>query len=135
MNPSLTATIERAHTDHDIDPPGRPLAPAEIAVNSTERRRGLLGKDHYRRILVLQPARQIHTFGMQFAIDVAWCDRRGKVLRVAQVEPNRMSAWVFGAHSVLEAEAGAFERLGITAGDRVATLPVGGEEGTWIVKC
>lgn len=111
------------------------VAPADVAADRCERRHGLLGLDRYRRILILKPARQIHTFGMRFPIDVAWCDRSGEVLRVAQVEPNRLSTWVFRAHSVLEAEAGAFARLGIGAGDRVAVLPVGGDEGTWLVKC
>src|SRR5699024_7168987 len=100
-----------------------------------ERRHGLLGLDTYRRILILRPARQIHTFGMRFPIDVAWCDETGRVLRVARVEPNRLSPWVFRSRAVLEAEAGAFERLGIGVGDHLATLPVGGDEGTWLVKC
>lgn len=111
------------------------LAPADVAVDASARRHGLLGLDTYRRVMILEPARQIHTFGMRFAIDVAWCDRAGEVLRIARVEPNRLSAWVFRARRVLEAEAGAFERLGIAVGDHVATLPVGGYEGTWLVKC
>ncbi len=116
-------------------PVGPPLIAADIATARVERRRGLLHLDHYRRMLILRPARQIHTFGMQFAIDVAWCDRSGVVLRTASVVPNRLSAWVFGAHAVLEAEAGTFVRLGIAVGDRLACLPVGGSQGCWIVKC
>lgn len=107
----------------------------DIATTSVGRRRGLLGLDHYRRILVLRPARQVHTFGMRFAIDVAWRDRTGTVLRTATLEPNRLSAWVYGSRSVLEAQAGAFERLGIGPGDRVVEIPVGGDEGNWLVKC
>ncbi len=113
----------------------RALAPADVAEARADRRHGLLGLDTYRRVLILEPARQIHTFGMRFAIDVAWCDRAGEVLRVARVEPNRLSAWVVRSHRILEAEAGTFDRLGISAGDRVATLPVGGDRGTWLVKC
>lgn len=111
------------------------LTPADVADDHAERRRGLLGCDDYRRVLVLRPAKQVHTFGMRFAIDIAWCDRKGQVLRVAELEPNRLSAWVLGSHQVLEAAAGTFNRLGIGVGDRVACLPVGGAEGTWLVKC
>lgn len=113
---------------------GRTVA-ADVATSAAQRRRGLLGRDDYRRVLVLRPARQVHTFGMRFAIDVAWCDRKGRVLRRSRLEPNRLSPWVFGAHQVLEAAAGTFERLGIGVGDHVACLPVGGDEGTWLVKC
>lgn len=113
----------------------RALAPADVADDRAGRRKGLSGLDAYRRILILEPARQIHTFGMRFPIDVAWCDRSGEVLRISRVEPNRLSAWVFRAHRVLEAEAGAFDRLGIEPGDRLATLPVGGDRGIWLVKC
>lgn len=116
-------------------PPGRVVGPVDVAMRPGERRRGLVGLAHYRRILVLRPARQIHTFGMHFAIDVAWCDRAGTVLRVARIAPNRLSAWVCRAHFVLEAQAGAFARLGIGPGDRVATLPVGGDAGTLLVRC
>jgi uncharacterized membrane protein (UPF0127 family) len=122
-------------TPTDFDLTGDRLGAADVATDRATRRRGLLGLDHYRRILVLAPARQVHTFGMRFAIDVAWCDASGTVLRTAQVLPNRVSAWVPRAHSVLEAEAGAFARLGIAPGDRLATLPVGGDEGTLLVKC
>ena len=55
------------------------LAAAEVAVTRKVRRRGLLGRDHIDGVLVLRPCRQVHTFGMQFPIDVAFCDRYGFV--------------------------------------------------------
>ena len=113
----------------------RPIAPADVATSARERRHGLLGREGYRHVLVLKPARQIHTFGMRFAIDVAWCDRSGRVLTTATVPPNRLSAWVFRAHTVLEAEAGAFARLGIVAGERFAFRRLDHTAGTWLVKC
>ena len=51
------------------------------------RRRGLLGRDHVDGVLVLRPCRQVHTFGMQFPIDVAFCDRYGFVLHVSGSNP------------------------------------------------
>ena len=57
------------------------LASAEVAYAQV-RRRGLIGRDHLDGVLVLRPCRQVHTFGMQFPIDVAFCDRYGFVLHV-----------------------------------------------------
>ena len=35
---------------------------------------GLLGRDGIEGALLLRPARSVHTLGMRFAIDVAFCD-------------------------------------------------------------
>ena len=48
------------------------LAAAEVAVTRKVRRRGLIGRDHLDGVLVLRPCRQVHTFGLQFPIDVAF---------------------------------------------------------------
>jgi uncharacterized membrane protein (UPF0127 family) len=71
-------------------------------------------------VLVLPRTRQVHTIGMRFAIDVAWCDRHGTVLRVATLPPNRVWAWVRRSRTVVEAEAGRFDRWGLHVGDRLA---------------
>ena len=39
------------------------------------RRKGLLGRDGIDGALLLVPARSVHTIGMRFPLDVAWCDR------------------------------------------------------------
>ena len=54
---------------------GTVLASAEVATTRRARRRGLLGRDGVDGAFVLRPCRQVHTFGMRFPIDVAWCDR------------------------------------------------------------
>lgn len=53
---------------------------------------------------------------MRFPIDVAHCDAELRVLRVATMRPNRVGLPVRGAGSVIEAEAGSFERWGLTPG-------------------
>ena len=68
------------------------LASAEVAVTRKVRRRGLIGRDHVDGVLVLRPCRQVHTFGMQFPIDVAFCDRYGFVLHVSRMRPGRVDA-------------------------------------------
>lgn len=98
---------------------GDVLARTEVARSRGARRRGLLGRDGIDGVLVLSKARQVHTFGMRFAIDVAWCDDDGLVVRVGTLSPNRMSRWVRRSCTVLEAEAGAFDLWGLCLGDRL----------------
>ena len=98
---------------------GDVLASAEIADSAAARRRGLIGRDRLDGALVLRPCRQVHTLGMRAAIDVAFCDVRGRVLRTCSIGPWRVSRPVWHAAFVVEAEAGAFERWNLAPGDRI----------------
>jgi uncharacterized membrane protein (UPF0127 family) len=96
------------------------LAAAEVATSRRDRRRGLLGRDGVDGALLLDPARAIHTVGMRFAIDVAYCRRLGDDLQVLEVKamaPWRVGAPRLRASCVIEAEAGAFARWSLAAGD------------------
>ena len=94
----------------------RVIASLEVASSARARRRGLLGRDGIDGALLLEPARSVHTVGMRFAIDVAHCDAEMRVLRVTTMAPNRVGLPVPRARTVIEAEAGAFERWGIAPG-------------------
>jgi uncharacterized membrane protein (UPF0127 family) len=98
---------------------GDVLAAAEVAATARARRRGLLGRDTFAGALVLRPCRNVHTAGMRFAIDVAFCDADGVVLRTVSLAPWRISPIVRKAAFAIEAEAGAFERWQLRVGDRV----------------
>lgn len=98
---------------------GDVLATTELAETKRARRRGLIGRKEFEGALVLRPCRHVHTFFMRFPIDVAFCDRDGTVLRTSSVRPWRMSPFVANAAFAIEAEAGAFERWGLRAGDQV----------------
>jgi uncharacterized membrane protein (UPF0127 family) len=98
---------------------GDVLASLEVAANRRERRRGLLGRDGIEGALLLRPTRAVHTLGMRFPIDVAWCDRELVVLRVAQLGRHRLSRPVLRSSAVVEAEAGSFERWGLQPGDQL----------------
>ena len=98
---------------------GEVLAAAEVARTRRERTRGLLGRDGFTGALVFRKCRQVHTIGMQFTIDVAFCDRDGVVLRISTLRPWRLSALVWRSRFVIEAESGAFERWGLRVGNRV----------------
>ena len=98
---------------------GEVLAAATAARTHRERARGLLGRDSATGALVLRPCRQVHTIGMRFPIDVAFCDRDGVVLRIVTLRPWRLSPLVWRAAMAIEAEPGACERWGLAVGDRV----------------
>jgi uncharacterized membrane protein (UPF0127 family) len=91
----------------------------EVATTRRARRRGLLGRNGIDGALVLQPCRQVHTIGMRFVIDVAFCARDGRVLRVMTMRPGRVSRVVWRARFVVEAAAGSFEQWGVRRGSTV----------------
>ena len=84
-----------------------------------DRTRGLLGRDGIDGALLLQPAKSVHTFGMRFAIDVAFVDRDLVVIRTVAMRPWRVGRVVMKAHGVIEAEAGAFARWDLKPGDQL----------------
>ena len=69
--------------------------------------------------LLLDRCYGIHTFGMRFPIDVAFCDAEMVVVGMARLPPWRMSRPRRRCRSVVEAEAGAFERWGLRVGDKL----------------
>jgi len=90
--------------------------PVEVAGTRAQRRRGLLGRDGIDGVLVLEPCRQVHTVGMRFPIDVAFCARDGRVLRVVTMRPGRVSRVVWRSRFVVEAEAGGLQALDVEPG-------------------
>lgn len=57
-----------------------PVMSLQMALTFRERLLGLLSTAHSDRSLVLVRCRSIHTYGMRYAIDVAFIDRGGKVV-------------------------------------------------------
>ena len=102
---------------------GEVLAAAEQPATRRGRAKGLLGRDGIDGALVLRPCRQVHTFRMRFAIDIAFFDRDGMILRTGTLAPWRVSPIVWRAAGILEAEAGALDRWELRVGDRIALKP------------
>lgn len=94
--------------------------PLELAESGRARRRGLLGRDGIEGAMLLTPASSVHTFGMRFAIDVAYLDGKARVRAVRTMRPGRVGLPRPWARSVLEAEAGALERWGVRKGVRLS---------------
>ena len=104
---------------------GAPLLHAHEARTFRARLRGLhalppLGPTD---ALVIRPCRAIHTFRMARAIDVAFLDREGAILRVETVPPGSARLCV-SARVVIEMASGTAARLGLGPGQ--VLLPPGG---------
>ncbi|GAA2445998.1 DUF192 domain-containing protein [Streptomyces glaucus] len=98
-------------------PPVR--VPLEIATSYRARTRGLLGRDSVDGAILLSPAGGVHTFRMRFPIDVAYLDRRLRVVAVRTMRPGRLGLPRIRSRHVLEAQAGAMAGWGVRAGGRV----------------
>ncbi|MGH9102082.1 MAG: DUF192 domain-containing protein [Acidimicrobiales bacterium] len=98
---------------------GEVLATLQVAETLGQRVRGLLGRDGIEGALLLRPARSVHTLGMRFAIDVAYCDADMVVVCTVPMAPWRMGRPRLRVRCVLEARAGAFEQWRLRPGDRL----------------
>jgi uncharacterized membrane protein (UPF0127 family) len=96
---------------------GEVLAALEVAESRQERMQGLLGREGIDGAILLRPARSVHSVGMVFAIDVAFCTKELVVVRTIRLRPGRMTRPCLRGGSVIEAESGAFDRWNLRPGD------------------
>ncbi len=92
---------------------------ADIADTSQKRRTGLLKHSNLAagEGLWIVPCEAVHTFGMNFPIDVVYLNKQKKVLKIRDnMKKSRMSLCL-RAHSVLELPAGRAAETGIAVGD------------------
>src|SRR5438067_1699241 len=93
-----------------------------LAHTHWARLRGLLGT---KRLdpghgLWLRPCRQIHMFGMRYAVDAVFLDEHQRVVRaLSELSPWRVSPRVADAESVLELPAGTVARTRLAKGAQV----------------
>jgi uncharacterized membrane protein (UPF0127 family) len=99
----------------------------EIADSPWCRLRVLLGRDGIDGALVLRPARSVHTFGMWFAIDVAFCDDKLRVLDILTLSPHRLARPAAETAQIIEAAAGSFAVWGLSIGTRLDVKPAQGK--------
>ena len=89
----------------------------EAAVDSTSRRRGLLGRTGLDdAALVIAPCNAVHTLFMRFPIDVVFVDRAGRVLRIAASVPAWRMTASWRAFATIELAAGTVARIGTAVG-------------------
>lgn len=74
--------------------------------------------------LWIHPCRSIHMFGMRFAIDAVFLDRRHRVVRVVpDLRPWRLGPFVWRAASVVELPAGHAAAVGLAPGAELRFEP------------
>jgi uncharacterized membrane protein (UPF0127 family) len=99
----------------------------EAAFDSATRRKGLLGRSALPSniVLAIAPSNAVHTFGMQFPIDVVFIRRDGSVVkRVLNLKARRIAA-ALRAFAVLEFAAGHPPVAATQVGDRLELEAVG----------
>ncbi|MEK9822826.1 MAG: DUF192 domain-containing protein [Gammaproteobacteria bacterium] len=89
-----------------------------------ERARGLLGRSALspQEGLWIQPCWSVHTFFMNFTIDVVFLDAAGAIKKIAHgLAPNRV-AICFGAFTALELPSGIAGQLALEEGQTIQWL-------------
>ncbi|MEU1848189.1 DUF192 domain-containing protein [Streptomyces sp. NPDC019990] len=102
------------------------VVPLEIATSYRARTKGLLGRDFVDGAMLLSPAGSVHTFRMRIPIDVAYLDRRLRVIAVRTMPPGRLGMPRVRARHVVEAMAGAMREWGVREGVCVEVVVDGG---------
>ncbi len=121
MTKGLTTPLEPTLQAVNLSKEGTIIARrVEWAGTSAQRRRGLLGRtglDPEEGMYII-PCQWIHTFRMQFPIDVAFLAKDAHVLAVHHsLKPNRVSKIAFRAEGVLELSAGKLRVTNTEVGD------------------
>ena len=104
---------------------GEVLGPVEVLDSRRARRVGLLGRDGVDGVVWLEPCRSVHSIGMRFPLDVAFCRRLPagaagiEVVRTVALAPGRVTRPVLRSGVVLEALAGCFAGWSLQAGDHL----------------
>jgi hypothetical protein len=74
--------------------------------------------------LWIRPCRQIHMFGMRYAIDVVFLDDARHVVGLTEsIGPWRVSPLFKAATSVIELPAGTIAKTGLAAGQAITISP------------
>ena len=97
-----------------------------VADTHWTRLRGLLGTGALAAGdgLWIRPCRQVHMFGMRYAIDVVFLDDTRTVVGLTEtLAPWRVSPLVKTATSVIELPAGTIAKTGLAAGQAITISP------------
>lgn len=94
----------------------------EIAKTIWQRGKGLLGRKTFGqgKALVLWPCDSIHTFFMQFTIDVIFVDKENKIIGVYKnLKPFRITRIYFKAKYAIELPAGTITATSTEIGNKI----------------
>jgi len=91
----------------------------EVAESSAQRNKGLLGRESLTpgEGLWIRPCESVHTFWMQFPIDLVYLDRKNRVKKLVSAVPAWRLSACLTAHSVLELPSGTIRETQTEQGD------------------
>ena len=118
------------HPEHNDDRPirvvnttnGKELVKKlEIAGTGPKRSRGLLGRRGLEtgQALWIVPCEAVHTFGMQFTLDLVYLDKEHRVKKIVRNIPPWRISGCLTAHSVIELAAGSVLEADVQPGDQL----------------
>jgi uncharacterized membrane protein (UPF0127 family) len=98
----------------------------EVANSGATRNKGLLGRASLNagEGLWIVPCESVHTFFMQFAIDLVYLDRNYRIRKTRSAVPPWRLSVCLSAHSILELPAGTIRTTQTEPGDTVNFAPV-----------
>jgi uncharacterized membrane protein (UPF0127 family) len=104
---------------------GTTLADRALVADTSEKRRtGLLKHDSLAdgEALWIVPCEGVHTFGMKFAIDIVYLNKKKVVVKLRRNMVQRRISFCLRAHSVLELPVGMIDKSQTAAGDQLELI-------------
>lgn len=91
------------------------------AQTLSSRLKGLLGTKNLTagKGLLIPKCRQVHTFFMNYPIDVIFLDSKNKIIKIQTLHPWKISSWILKAQKVLEVPAGFAIKHKLKKGDKL----------------
>ena len=91
----------------------------KVAGTFGSRFKGLMGKKNLDEGegLIISQCNQVHSFNMNFPIDVIFLTKQMEILKITTMDPGKVGAVQKHSACVLEVEAGSAEHFGVANGD------------------
>ena len=100
---------------------GDVLAALDVSEAPGDRLKGLVGRSEPEGALLLRRPLLVHTLGLSFGVDVAFCNPELEVTDIARLRRSRIALPRLSRRGrlVVVASEGAFERWRLEVGDRL----------------
>jgi uncharacterized membrane protein (UPF0127 family) len=98
---------------------GDVLAAVDTAESVGDRVRGLVGRPEPDGALLLRRPLMLHTIGVPYGVDVAFCNREMEVISIIRLRSFRIALPRRGGRALVVGGEGAFERWRLAVGDRL----------------
>lgn len=98
---------------------GKVLASLTAPTTARAAMRGLMFTDPTDTAIFFSRGSMLHTFGVSFELDVAVLNQDLEVARTLRLRPKRFAFTGYRHGGIIEAEAGSFERWGLTIGQKL----------------